>query len=632
MNFFRHQEKAKFRTTILIVMLIIAVCFLVALASLAVAAFIYFFADNSNLLSNHAFNNGMRLDFSELIYSPRSFWVAVLVILAVFLGSLYKWIQMKQGGKVVAESLGGRLVSPDTENLEERKVLNIVEEMAIASGNPVPSVYLIEDPSINAFAAGHTRRDAVIGVTRGCIHVLNRAELQGVIAHEFSHIHNGDMRLNMKLISILHGILLIGLIGYHVSRGGSVNSRRGGTGAVIGLAFIAIGYGGTFFGNIIKAAVSRQREFLADASAVQFTRDPNGISGALKKIGGHSQGSVLSTGAAAEFSHMLFGQGIQSSFSGLMATHPPIIERIKRIDPKWDGSYETFSKSAANTEQVSPQNLMQTFDEVRSKYSFEEQALNFIGEPQPYHDEAAFALIQSIPEQLRVLGHNAFSARAAVYALLMDKKEKVVRAEQLESLKKNAHPATYREMEKCLEIIDPIPRSLLLTLIDICLPAIKQLSEPQYTVFKKNLVLLIQADNKVSLFEWSVYQIIVQNYETIRFEPKFKLNELTEDIGVLFSLVVYAGNNSSPGGAFKAAIDSLPLKKVSFTLSDEAFNLKRVDKALENLCCLKPLQKPILLKAIAAIVTYDGEVTITEAELYRAIGDTLDCPIPPIIV
>ena len=248
------------------------------------------------------------------------------------------------GGTVVAERLGGRRVFPNTIDPAERRLLNVVEEMALASGVPVPPVFLLsEEQGINAFAAGYSPSDAVVGVTRGCAEQLTRDELQGVVAHEFSHILNGDMRLNMRLIGVLHGILLMGLIGRELLRLGAF----GGGGAlatkttapphllVIGLAFMIIGFLGLFIGNLIKAAVSRQREYLADASAVQFTRNPEGIAGALKRIGAAVFGSKLATPRAAEASHMYFAEGISSLF----ATHPPLNDRIARIEPQWDGKY-----------------------------------------------------------------------------------------------------------------------------------------------------------------------------------------------------------------------------------------------------------------------------------------------------
>ena len=277
-------------------------------------------------------------------------------MLIILVGTLYKTWRLSGGGHNVARLLGGRPVDPNTSDAQERRVLNIVEEMAIASGLPVPTVYLLDnEEGINAFAAGFTPQDAVIGVTRGTIELLSRDELQGVIAHEFSHIFNGDMRLNLRLMGVLHGILVIALVGYFILRlsvrGASSRRKGGGAAAIIpmvGLALLVIGYVGVFFGRVIKSAVSRQREFLADASAVQFTRNPGGIGGALKKIGGLTEGSVVMSPNAEQVSHFFFSDGkfgkVRRAFSGVtpfnfLATHPSLRDRIRRIEPSWNGRY-----------------------------------------------------------------------------------------------------------------------------------------------------------------------------------------------------------------------------------------------------------------------------------------------------
>ncbi|MBI4622709.1 MAG: M48 family metalloprotease, partial [Verrucomicrobia bacterium] len=272
--------------------------------------------------------------------------IALGTIIVVGLGSVYKWWQFRHGGATIAESLGGRQVDPQTTDLAERRLLNIVEEMAIASGVPVPAVYLLNDePSINAFAAGLTTSDAVVAVTRGTLEKLTRDELQGVVGHEFSHILNGDMRLNVRISAILFGILLIGLIGRTILHNVSRSRLRGAgkspapiVGLVgFGLALLIIGYIGYFFGRLIQAAVSRQREFLADASAVQFTRNPAGLGGALKKIGGYALGSLIITSKGTDLGHFFFGQAFRSGFTGVWSTHPPLTERIRAIDPQFDG-------------------------------------------------------------------------------------------------------------------------------------------------------------------------------------------------------------------------------------------------------------------------------------------------------
>ena len=322
MNFFEHQDQARQNTKQLM-----------GLFGLAIAGMILsIYAVVVLTLLNDSVGGW---------WQPEVLFVVSLGTLAVVgSGSGYKILQLRQGGKAVAQSLGGRLVDLQTRDANEQALLNVVEEIAIASGTPIPAVYLLQhEPGINAFAAGYTPNDAVIGVTRGCLEKLDRDELQGVIAHEFSHILNGDMRLNIQLIGVLQGILLIYIIGRVLLRSaGSSRGRSGrgkGNGVVfIGLALMAIGGIGLLCGRLIKSAVSRQREFLADSSAVQFTRNPSGISSALKKLGGYIEGSRIDSPKAEEASHLFFGNALNPSdfLNGLFATHPPLGERIQRLD------------------------------------------------------------------------------------------------------------------------------------------------------------------------------------------------------------------------------------------------------------------------------------------------------------
>ena len=336
-NFFENQDAARRNTKRLVLLFCLAV--------VAIAGMLYLLAVLLTGVEQPDPNTGQMV-ISPLWWQPDlALGVAIATVIVVGGGSLYKIAQLRGGGAVVAEALGGALIPPGTRDADERRLLNVVEEMAIASGIPAPPVYLLKDEQgINAFAAGFAPGDAVIGVTRGCVQRLSRDELQGVIAHEFSHILSGDMGLNIRLMGVIHGILIIGIIGYFLLRSSlySGSSRRSNSRDNSGMAIVAAGLGlmvigflGTFFGNLIKASVSRQREFFADASAVQFTRNPGGIAGALKEIGGYEGGSILESPNAPEASHLFFSQGLRGGLQMLFATHPPLEERILRLDPNW---------------------------------------------------------------------------------------------------------------------------------------------------------------------------------------------------------------------------------------------------------------------------------------------------------
>lgn len=642
MNFFEHQDRARRKTHHLILLLILAVFTLVAITTLLFAAFIYFGQEYS---STHASTTtpGIWQGIVNALSLEAFLWIALGVSSVVFIGSLFRFFQLRAGGKAIAEAMGGRLLCGNTTDADERKILNVVEEMAIASGAAVPPVFLIEDDAINAFAAGYHPQDAVIGITRGCIQTLNRDELQGVIAHEFSHIYHGDMRINMRLISLLHGILIIGLIGEFLMRCASNRSIRRSSKdnspaalLALGLGLLVIGYTGIFFGNLIKAAVSRQREFLADASAVQFTRNPDGIAGALKKIGGSSYGSQLQNEHAAEFSHMYFGQGVKSFFN-LMATHPPLEDRIKRIIPNWDGEFvhTIIKRSETATTEPGAMGFHSAADTGAASIDAAidvDATLNQIAQPSQPQIEYARERIAEIPLQLKTAAQEPFSARGIIFGLLLDRHSDL-RQQQLTLLGEHLSPAEVNDLTPIVISAANVDASLRLPLIELCLSPLKQLSADQQNTFMNCLPVLISADNKVSLMEWAIYRIVLHNTRPhTKYIRNHNLRDLQTECQLLLSLLAYAGaaNEIEAQAAFCQATAILNFSGLEL-LARNKIKLPLVDTALEKLNLTKPLQKPQLLKAMSQCILHDGRVSIAEAELFRAIADSLDCPIPPLI-
>ncbi|WP_144244462.1 M48 family metalloprotease, partial [Pseudohaliea rubra] len=348
MDFFAQQDLARRNTRLLVILFTLAVIGLVLLTNGLVAAFLFFSRD----YNVYAGSRGGWSGFLEQLAWDRFGAIGLLVVASILLVSFVKWMQLAAGGKAIAETLGAEKVLPQTRDADERRALNIVQEIALAASMPVPDLYLLKDErGINAFAAGVTQADAVIAVTTGALHHLKRNELQGVIGHEFSHIMNGDMRLNVRLAALLKGITFLGDVGYLLLRAGT-NQRRarsGGRGSnnnsgaalpVLGLGLLVIGWLGGTCAGFIKAAISRQKEFLADAGAVQFTRDADGIADALKVIGGYVPGTFVHRARAAELSHLFFGAVTHRLWQGF-ATHPPLSARIRRLQPRWDGQYIT---------------------------------------------------------------------------------------------------------------------------------------------------------------------------------------------------------------------------------------------------------------------------------------------------
>jgi len=505
-NFFENQDRARKKTGRLVIFFVLAVLAIIAmLYALAILVVGY----QTHELSSAESVSRLGWWDPELLVQ-----VGLLAIVIVGGGSLFKIAQLRGGGKAVAESLGGRLIHSDTRDRTERKIQNVVEEMAIASGTATPPVYILDDEGgINAFAAGFSPNDAVVGVTRGCAEQLSRDELQGVIAHEFSHIMNGDMRLNIHLIGIVHGILIIGIIGYFLLRGAGLSRHRGGrdnSGAALlaaGFGLMIIGFLGTFFGNLIKASVSRQREYLADASAVQFTRNPDGIAGALKKIGGFETGSQIAHPNAPEASHMFFGRGIASGINSLFSTHPPLPERIRRLDPSFDGDFAGAPAAGPSSSEAAVSGFAGAPAAT---------AVDQIGQATPAHLRHAAQLIASLPAEVVTSAHEAYGARAVIYALLIDR-DSDARRIQLDRLASHADPAVHAETRKLLPLVERVGTGARLPLVDLAIPALRELSPSQYAAFKANVEELIAADQKIDVFELTLQRILLH-----RLAPEFE--------------------------------------------------------------------------------------------------------------
>jgi Zn-dependent protease with chaperone function len=401
----------------------------------------------------------------HVLWNPQLFLIAAVGTLAVIgLGSGFKTLELAQGGSTVATMLGGRLVAPTTTDPDERKLRNVVEEMAIAAGVPVPQVYLLpQEHGINAFAAGHSTSDAVVAVTAGAVKLLTRDELQGVIGHEFSHILNGDMRLNLRLMGIIFGILCLAVIGRVLLYTRSRSSKdKNPLPLLARLALIVIGWIGVFFGRLIQAAVSRQRELLADASSVQFTRNPAGLAGALKKIGGLSFGSKLEAAHAEEASHMFFGNGMGESFFHLMDTHPPLAERIRAIDPSFDGTFPPVSVRRSGTTSAArcanaavapsvpvPRHAPRARGPGRARAAGHCRADHDDQHGQPHLRSPALrrGLRVSIPASLQVAAREGLGASTLVYALLLSDDE-TTRRKQLDELAAATSTAVCQETSR----------------------------------------------------------------------------------------------------------------------------------------------------------------------------------------
>lgn len=643
-NFFEAQASARRSTFLLVALLCVAVVVLVVITNLLVLVVIAYVQSAIIVTSME--------DLMTVFDWPLFVMISIAVSLIVATGSYYKISLLSSGGSAVAESLGGRIIPQGSVDPMHRKILNVVEEMAIASGSPVPSVYLLDEGSINAFAAGWSPGNAVIGVTRGAVSYLSRDELQGVIAHEFSHIFNGDMRLNIRLTGLLHGILLLGTIGYYLMR--SVHYVRPSRGKerdnavavafVLGLGLILIGYIGTFFGQCIKAIVSRQREYLADASAVQFTRNRDGISGALKKIGGLHIGARLLSPSAPEYSHAYFAPGVRSALSFLFATHPPLKQRIRRLDPAWRGEYvmplpDQSLESRAPAVSAAQQQAKTTATAMGVGVAVTEalQVMNKIGQPGQQEINLAREILAQLPQALKLETQDPYGARALIYCLLLHK-DASDQQQQWQLLHTRADPGVYEKTQQLSDVVAEHRTVYRLPLIELCFPALRALSLPQYHLFKDNLLALMAVDKKIDLGEWVIQRLLIQQLDEAHGLRKLPVAKYTHigavkrEAEMFFSLVAYAEHKEDvdAAAAFRAGITAIGTTALKM-LPRQAISLKALDVALDRLAQVKPLIKPRLLTAVAACIAVDDKITPAGEELLRTLSSCLDSPVPPIL-
>jgi Zn-dependent protease with chaperone function len=634
MDFFAHQEAARQRTSLLLFYFALAVAFLVAATYGAVMLVFLWQGDTFGL--------------GKLpLWQPKIFGGAALGTLSlVFLGSLWRIIELRQGGAAVAQMLGGTLVTTAPADAEQQKLRNVVEEMAIASGTPVPEIYVLENElGINAFAAGHSISDAAVGVTRGCISRLNRGELQGVVAHEFSHILNGDMRLNIRLMGVLHGILCLYLIGRVLlrTRAGSSSSRKKDSNPLplLGLLLMLIGSLGVLFGRLIQAAVSRQREFLADASAVQFTRDASGIAGALKKIGASTYGSKLEAVQARAASHMFFGNALSMAWFGLMATHPPLAERICRIEPAFDGNFPAIEepeipgelkRMASPPIPLSQIALMQLQCGATVPAG---QLTQRVGET--VHAKFAAGLLESLPAGLRAATGSSLSAAALTFALVYSE-DSAVRGKQFAHLA-SVDGGLAKLAEQYADALARQDNRWRLMLLNLSLPALRTLSREQWQRFRPALEFVICCDEQVDLFEFVLKRVLERNIDA-HFAPRqaavvqyYSFQPLAKDCAVLLSALAHLGSSEETEvrRAFHEGAGRLPLRGALPLVPASGCGVRELDRALQRMAEAIPHIKKTLLNACAHTVSCDGGVQVEEAELLRAIAESLDCPIPPFI-
>ena len=633
MNFFERQDAARRMSRRLVFLFVLAV------AAIVLAVDLVFMAAFGGLAEGAASPGELA---AGLV-------VSTLVTLAIIgLASMYRMSSLRAGGSAVAQQLGGTPVPEDTRDFHLRRLRNVVEEVAIASGVPVPQIYVLEqEAGINAFAAGYAPTDAAVAVTRGALDRLNRDELQGVIAHEFSHVLNGDMRLNIRLMGVLFGILVLGIIGRKVLLHGRGARGRGAAPVLIAaLGLFIVGYVGIFFGRLIKAGVSRHRELLADASAVQFTRQTRGLAGALKKIGGLGEGSKLASRDTEEVAHMLFGDGV--GYSRLFSTHPPLLDRIVALEPafkatelealaaRWQlrppsGVDEDVALGLARRE---PPPLPGDRTEVRVTPP---AVVSQAGAPQADDYQRAGSLVVALPDVLQAAARDREEALPMLFGLLVSD-DAEAREKQLRELATREGERVARQASDYAERLSTLPRTLHLPLAAMAMPVLRRRPRADLERFMDACFALSHADGRISLFEYCLGRLLRVHVRDIidpagaAVSANRRLADTSEHAVTLLAVVAQAGHDDPAAAqrAFVAGIASLfPRQPVPY--SPPADPQRAMDEAWPLLDRIEPMGKALLLEGLVNAVSHDGRVSLEEAELLRVVCASLHVPLPPML-
>ena len=669
MNFFDHQATARKKSWLLGFLFLIAVALIVITTNL-ICYFIF------------SFNDAQPLTLQDWFSSRVSLSISAAIILTISIGTIYQFINLSKGGRAVADMARGRRVDLGSQDKLEQRFVNLVEEMSIASGTMMPELYIMDqERSINAFVAGYEPTECVLVITKGALENLSRDELQGIIGHEFSHILNGDMRINIRLIAILAGILLIGQIGQFLTRTSfdrsysyrSSKSRSDIAQFFIGLTLICIGYTGLFMGRVIKAAISRQREFLADAASVQFTRNPEGIASALYKIFDSQEGSQLRvTRHAEDLNHLCFSESIKLHLSGLLASHPPLSERITTIDRSYLVRFKARKhaakkrtstlKTSSIGSDIQPQNTQQLTDDTigfaqNSSAPSDSVPLNTpqastlslqplsthtaaieqtTGTVSPAHIDYAVELLAGIPSEIKGLVHTPEGAKVAVLLLMLSETTNKLHTQAINQLSTSSQDSLNSPAYKCIPmLINNITLHQRTPVFELAISSLRNLSDRHKQDLINDLSTIANADGKITFFEFALITLTKQQL-TDSYGRKIKskyhsFNEVSNEIALILKLFAIASslNKQEQQSRFAHAIQSF---SVNIRWEENTtYNARKISHALNKLRLLSPLLKRPLIDAFIECVMADNIVSPREYELLRLVAVVLDCPMPPLL-
>lgn len=665
-TFYSRQQQARRNTRLLVVYFSVAVGLIIAVLNTAA----YWIITSSSSVPH--------MPVSEWLLSPHCWVVTAMILVVIAFGSLLRYAQLRaNGGDAVAQMAGGRLVSGDTQVMLEKRLLNVAEEMAIASGTHIARVYILDnEPGINAFVAGYTPNSSILAVTRGALTMLTRDELQGVVAHEFSHVLNSDTKINLHLISILAGILMLGQLGNRMLDSTYTSRRRlddrnsSALYWVVGLILMTVGYIGLFFGRLIKAAICRQREFLADASSVQFTRNPAGLGGALFKVANYDYGSRVDHPNTEELSHLFFSESLEIRFSSLLASHPPLKERLNAIDPSMatrlrtrfssgqlaladgvsqftgtvDDSYGIISEDTPKYPHPgqhleSPHNNSDAIE--RAEIEWTGQPLEFTTEPDTLkravgtlneqHIAQAQQLHEAIPAILLTSARNLAAAESIIYGLIINTMESdQPKAITLIHAQRFANAA--QQTEDIVNHLRAQPMQQRLPLFEIALSTLEQHEKRERQAIVSTALQLIALDKHYNIYEF-IYATLLDKY-LIQSKPTFNRSvnsyqKIENCIAVLLATVVLAGHTDPDDHEKAFALVIKPFTQKDYrALLQNPPTLQTLTAALERINKLNSLLKEPLINACVDSILYDNTINTQEADLLRAICERVDCPMP----
>jgi len=680
MDFFEKQTLARRKSTLLVTYFVIAVVATVVVINLLSYLSVRYFAQSQ-----------------YMIVTPRDWfdgpfwWLTLTVVGAIAAGSLWRFVRLRKGGSQVPLMMGALPVDLQSKDTLHRRLINVTEEMSIAAGTPIPQIFILQqETGINAFVAGYQLQDMTLTVSQGALENLSRDELQGVIAHEFSHIQNADTRLNMRIMALLAGLLFIGSIGSFLCRSAAITRTRrrfsmrsnnkgsGGIFAIGSILFLA-GYTGLLFGRFIQAAVSRQREWLADATAVQYTRNPDGISGALSKIADNSYQSWLDSANAQEVNHMCFSEALK--LRQWLASHPPLDQRIKAINPM----FLTRQRAASNAEKVKAQQVP-THPEAAS-FAGRPLSATAVSDRRAAHSTAADStasdstdtgsknigsplttsqtisadqhttsvlpdksIIGTVPEQNYALGHqilnrlkqlfgdglhNAVYAEALLYTMVLRETSEQVASQLKFKLSNNETLSDWQQSARLRDQLKRLPADQHLSLLEIITSVLKA----QPASIKSHIIeqtgVIIAADQRTTFAEFIMQSFIVHHLaggtpgRTIN-----SLNKVTPHLEIILSMFARLGTIQEEKDADKILFNKVsqlhyPLTPLNFRRKISGSLLANAVRALSG---LNHHLKPILIEACLDCIKSDDKIIDKEYQLLRITVEMLDCPMPPLAI